>query len=50
MTVLAILIAVGVVALIYAGLFVVVWGALLAMFAADGTGAPRWHGPHSGHR
>jgi hypothetical protein len=53
MTVLAILIAVGVVALVYLGLFVVVWGALLAMFAADRTDAarwPRWRGVRSGHR
>ena len=48
MAVVAILIAVGVVVLIYAGLFFVVWGALLAMFAVDKTDAPRWHGVHSG--
>lgn len=50
MTVVAILIAAGVVALIYAGLFFVVWGALLAMFAFDTTEAARWHSAHSRHR
>jgi hypothetical protein len=50
MTVVAILIAAGVVALIYAGLFFVVWGALLAMFALDKTEAARWRGAHSRHR
>lgn len=50
MAILAILIAAGVVALVYGGLFVVVWGALLAMFAADKTDAPRWRRAHSGHR
>ena len=39
MTVVAILIAAGVVALIYAGLFFLVWGALIAMFAFETRGA-----------
>jgi hypothetical protein len=47
MAVVAILIAAGVVALIYLGLFVVVWGALLVMFAVDKTAARRG-GVHSG--
>jgi hypothetical protein len=49
MAVVAILIAAGVVALIFLGLFVVVWGALLAMFAVDKTEAARRGGVHSGH-
>lgn len=48
MAVVAILIAAGVVALIYLGLFVVVWGALLAMFAVDKTQAGGRPGVHSG--
>jgi len=50
MAVVAILIAAGVVALIFAGLFFVVWGALLAMFALDKTEGARWLGVHSRHR
>jgi uncharacterized membrane protein HdeD (DUF308 family) len=50
MAVVAILIAAGVVALIYVGLFFVVWGALLVMFALDKTEAARWRGVHSRHR
>jgi hypothetical protein len=50
MAVVAILIAAGVVALIYVGLFFVVWGALLVMFALDKTGTARWRGAHSRHR
>jgi uncharacterized membrane protein HdeD (DUF308 family) len=50
MTVVAILIAAGVVALIYVGLFVLVWGALLAMFAFETRGPARWRGVHSRHR
>ena len=50
MAVVAILAAVGVVALIYAGLFVLVFGGLLAMFALDNTEAVRRHGVHSRHR
>jgi hypothetical protein len=46
MAVVAILVAAGVVALIYLGLFVVVWGALLAMFAVDKTEAARRRGVH----
>jgi hypothetical protein len=48
MAVVAMLIAAGVVALISVGLFFVVWGALLAMFAVDKAGSARWHGVHSG--
>jgi predicted membrane protein len=48
--VVAILIAAGVVALIYLGLFVVVWGALLVMFAVDKTESPRRSGVHSGNQ
>jgi hypothetical protein len=47
MTVIAILIAAGVVALIYVGLFFLVWGALIVMFAVDKTDAPRRRGVHS---
>jgi uncharacterized membrane protein HdeD (DUF308 family) len=50
MAVVAMLIAAGVVALIYVGLFFVVWGALLVMFAVDKTEADRWRGVHSRHR
>jgi hypothetical protein len=50
MAVVAILIAAGVVALIYAGLFFVVWGALFAMFALGKTERARWLGVHSRHR
>jgi len=50
MVVVAILIAAGVVALIYVGLFFVVWGALLVMFAADKTERARWRRVHSRHR
>jgi len=48
MAVVAMLIAAGVVALIIVGLFFVVWGALLAMFAVDKAGSARWRGVHSG--
>jgi hypothetical protein len=50
MAVVAMLIAAGVVVLIYGGLFFVVWGALLAMLAVDKPGAARWRGVHSRHR
>lgn len=50
MAVVAILIAAGVIALIYLGLFVVVWGALLVMFAVDKTEADRRPGVHSGRQ
>ena len=50
MTVVAILIAVGVVALVYVGLFFVIMGFLFAMFAFDTTEAAPWHGVHSRHR
>ena len=50
MAVVAMLIAAGVVALIYVGLFFVVWGALLAMFAVNKTEWARWRGVHSRHR
>ena len=49
MAIVAILVAVGVIALIYLGLFVVVWGAFLVMFAVDKTDARRRRGVHSGH-
>jgi hypothetical protein len=48
MAIVAMLIAAVIIALIYGGLFVVVWGALLAMFAVDKTDAPRRRGVHSG--
>ena len=48
--VVAILIAAGVVVLVYAGLFFVVWGALLAMLALDKTERARWRGVHTRHR
>jgi hypothetical protein len=47
MAVVAILIAAGVVVLMFLGLFVVVWGALLAMFALDKTEAAGRGGVHS---
>ena len=50
MTVVAILIAAGVVALVYVGLFFVVLGFLFAMFALDTTEAPPWRGFLSRHR
>ena len=50
MTVVAILIAAGVVALVYVGLFVVVVGFLFAMFALDGTETAHWRGVHSRRR
>ena len=50
MTVVAILIASGVVALVYVGLFFVVMGFLFAMFALDATKAAPWRGVHSRHR
>ena len=50
MTVVAILIAVGVVVLVYVGLFFVVMGFFFAMFALDTTGAAPWRGAHSRHR
>ena len=50
MTVVAILIAAAVVALVYVGLFFVVMGFLFAMFALDTTGAAPWRGAHSRHR
>jgi uncharacterized membrane protein HdeD (DUF308 family) len=50
MTVVAILIAAGAVALVYVGLFLVVLGFLFAMFAFDTTEAARWRGIHSRHR
>jgi hypothetical protein len=50
MTVVAILIAVGVVALVYVGLFFVVMGFLFAMFALDTTKAAPWRRVHSRHR
>jgi hypothetical protein len=50
MTVVAILIAAGVVALVYVGLFFVVMGFLFAMFALDTTEAPPWRGVHPRHR
>jgi hypothetical protein len=43
MAVVAMLIAAGVVALIIVGLFFVVWGALVAMFAVDKAGSARGH-------
>jgi len=46
MAAVAILIAVGVVALIYLGLFFVVFGGLLAMLAVDKTERTRWRGVH----
>jgi len=50
MTVVAILIAIGVVALVYVGLFFVVLGFFFAMFALDTTEAAPWRGVHSRHR
>ena len=50
MAVVAILVAASVVALIHVGLFVAVWGGLLAVFALDNPKAARRHGVHSGHR
>ena len=50
MTVVAILIAAGVVALVYVGLFLVVMGFLFAMFAFDITEAVPWRRVHSRHR
>ena len=50
MTVVAILIAAGVVALVYVGLFFVVMGFFFAMFALDTMKAAPWRGVHSRHR
>jgi hypothetical protein len=50
MAIVAILIAVGVVALVYAGLFFVVMGFFFAMFALDTMKAAPWRGVHSRHR
>jgi len=50
MTVVAILIAAGVVALVYVGLFFVVIGFFFAMFALDTMKAPLWRSVHSRHR
>ena len=50
MAVVAILVAASVVALIHVGLFVAVWGGLLAVFALDNPRAARRHGVHPGHR
>ena len=50
MTVVAILIAVGVVALVYVGLFFVVMGFFFAMFALDTMKAAPWRSVHSRHR
>lgn len=50
MAVVAILIAAGVVALVYVGLFFVVMGFFFAMFALDTMKAAPWRGVHSRHR
>ena len=50
MTIVAILIAAGVVALVYVGLFLVIMGFFFAMFALDTMKAAHWRGLHSRHR
>jgi hypothetical protein len=50
MTVVAILVAAGVVALVYVGLFFVVMGFFFAMFALDAMKAGPWRRVHTRHR
>jgi hypothetical protein len=50
MAIVAILIAAGVVALVYVGLFLVIMGFFFAMFALDTMKAAHWRGLHSRHR
>ena len=50
MAIVAILIAAGVVALVYVGLFFVVMGFFFAMFALDTMKVAPWRGIHSRHR